>query len=463
MEKLIRIGLVLIGLMALLTLGAVSVFAEDTEPPHTLNVRDFGAVGDGVTDDTGAIMLAAVNLKDGDILYFPAGTYLVREYGDVSVILIENVKNIQIILDEKTIVQIDSVPDDTLPHGNRHYIFHLRDCENVTFTGGAIYGDRLRYTGTDRVDQGYGIRVSDSRNITIRDVEIAHLRGDGIWVFSDTFIDKKNGVMGQSYDVTIDNCHVYDCFRNGITLTSVVGCMISNTEIHDIRGGNPQAAVDIEAEFPQSFNQDVTIENCNFYNNGKLSVALARTSKNISIISTNLEQQFVQDDEGDGLLLSDCTMGLVGLSGQNIMIEDCSIYQLRLYGSSVTCKNTVFDGVSDTLWGGKEDWIPFRVLVTKSDGTTVGHFENCTFRGRRLCALGGCMVYLHSRPAEMEFVNCRFRSCGLIPFLGELDPVEREGCFFGWGWALWLCILAIATPVFLLIRRRVKKNIWVIK
>ena len=39
----------------------------------TVSVKDFGAVGDGVTDDTAAIQ-AAVNAANA--IYFPAGTYV---------------------------------------------------------------------------------------------------------------------------------------------------------------------------------------------------------------------------------------------------------------------------------------------------------------------------------------------------------------------------------------------------
>ena len=44
-----------------------------------INVKDFGAVGDGVTDDTSAVQ-AAVDLAEsggGGVIFFPAGTYLV--------------------------------------------------------------------------------------------------------------------------------------------------------------------------------------------------------------------------------------------------------------------------------------------------------------------------------------------------------------------------------------------------
>ena len=41
-----------------------------------INVRDFGAVGDGIHDDTKAIRAALDFLPEGGRLYFPAGTYL---------------------------------------------------------------------------------------------------------------------------------------------------------------------------------------------------------------------------------------------------------------------------------------------------------------------------------------------------------------------------------------------------
>ena len=438
-------------LMLLLTVicAVIAVSAEENIP-RILNVKDYGAVADGVTDDTPAINLASSELRDGDTLYFPAGTYLVRAHGEFSVILIKEVKDALIVLDDQAVIQLDTVPDDSLPQKNRHFVFNLRYCENVTFTGGTIYGDRLRYEGSAHCEQGYGIRLSDCRKVTVQNVEIAHMRGDGMWIFSDTYIDAEKGIKGQCYDVTVDNCHIHDCFRNGITITSAVGCVISNTTIHDIKGTAPQAAVDIEAEYPGSFNHDITIDNCNFYDNGILSVAVTGASKNVTIRSSNLEQQFVQNHLGDGLTLKDCTMSLVGISGQNVLIDVCTLYQLRMYGSSLTCKNSVFDG--------DRDWIPFRVLVTKSDGTTIGTFENCTFRGRKLCALGGCIVFCHTPPASMEFVDCDFKSCGLIPFMGHLKEVEREGCFFGLGWALWLCIAVFCGLVTLLTYRIVKKK-----
>lgn len=44
---------------------------------NVINVKEFGAVGDGVTDDTSAISAAMEKANSGDVVFFPNGTYKV--------------------------------------------------------------------------------------------------------------------------------------------------------------------------------------------------------------------------------------------------------------------------------------------------------------------------------------------------------------------------------------------------
>jgi len=71
------------------TTGAVDASIVSYEPPftgsvatnveaklaQTVNILDFGAVGDGVTDDTAAIQAAVDSMTEGGILYFPTGKF----------------------------------------------------------------------------------------------------------------------------------------------------------------------------------------------------------------------------------------------------------------------------------------------------------------------------------------------------------------------------------------------------
>src|SRR4051812_9361223 len=52
-------------------------------PPSARNVRDYGAVGDGVADDTAAVARAYAEAPGPVVLYLPAGKYLVTAWPDL--------------------------------------------------------------------------------------------------------------------------------------------------------------------------------------------------------------------------------------------------------------------------------------------------------------------------------------------------------------------------------------------
>lgn len=52
------------------------MFRSMNTPESWINVKDFGAKGDGVTDDTEAIRNAINQIDENDVLFFPKGTYL---------------------------------------------------------------------------------------------------------------------------------------------------------------------------------------------------------------------------------------------------------------------------------------------------------------------------------------------------------------------------------------------------
>src|SRR5688572_11333942 len=65
-----------IAMAALTAVPAIHSVAQALRP--TANVRDYGAVGNGRTNDTAAIQRAndAVARAGGGVVFFPAGTYI---------------------------------------------------------------------------------------------------------------------------------------------------------------------------------------------------------------------------------------------------------------------------------------------------------------------------------------------------------------------------------------------------
>lgn len=116
-----------------------------------INVLDFGAVGDGATDDGPALRLAAERLIQlgGGCIYFPGGKeyYLESRFSSSvsSVVFIEGVDNVHICGDGFS--SKIRVGDDVAWH-----LFYMLNCSNVSITG-------LYMEGRDPASLGGGHRA----------------------------------------------------------------------------------------------------------------------------------------------------------------------------------------------------------------------------------------------------------------------------------------------------------------
>ena len=159
---------------------------------YLVNAKDYGAKGDGVTDDTAAIKLALDSVHENGILYFPLGTYMVDNImlkndmvvkGDGRGSIIKLNDNAPLTKVEEndaywnncfTIYQISNVKiEDIALDGNRtknsapapstdHRLNGIFIQESTDIILNRIYSYNNRYHGCFMNDDIYRVEISDS-------------------------------------------------------------------------------------------------------------------------------------------------------------------------------------------------------------------------------------------------------------------------------------------------------------
>ncbi|OZB98014.1 glycosyl hydrolase family 28-related protein [Paenibacillus sp. XY044] len=109
-----------------------------------LTVKDFGAKGNGVTDDFNSIKNAIARLKQngGGILYFPEGKYRIgrgsdrtRDYGGITLL---DISNIKILFDPAAVLWMDNLNPTTNLGDQCNGIVVKGNCNNITFENVAV-------------------------------------------------------------------------------------------------------------------------------------------------------------------------------------------------------------------------------------------------------------------------------------------------------------------------------------
>lgn len=163
-----------------------------------INIKQFGAKGDGVTDDTNAIQAALNRVPNNAAIYFPYGTYLTT----APLVFKTNSKNLRLYSNGKSIIKANHTGDCLVLTGlNENYGNHV--IENLVIQGvNNYYGGTSKFTS-----KGSGINLSNA-------------------FYND-----------------IHNCNILG-FKNGVLINSSIhntitgNCFISNNEIGVLINGN---------------------------------------------------------------------------------------------------------------------------------------------------------------------------------------------------------------------------------
>ncbi|MBA4370644.1 MAG: hypothetical protein C0418_03580 [Coriobacteriaceae bacterium] len=210
---------------------AVSAVAGDP-PAGWFDVRGYGAVGDGSTDDTSAISAAidAARAAGGGVVWFAAGRYVSSTVTLHGGITMQGAG-------WQSIIKLKDSTDSHLivtPTGQTNWYGVIRDL--------CLDGNRSKNTAGD------GLHLFAATNYRIEGVKISRFAGHGI-AFSGT-----NDF--QTIAPWVVNCGIYECGGNGIDVAGTT----ADCKFHALDIGLCDKGVILPSA---GFLSDVTIWKCN--------------------------------------------------------------------------------------------------------------------------------------------------------------------------------------------------------
>ena len=112
---------------------------------------------------------------------------------------------------------------------------------NIVINGGVLEGDRDThvYSGSSTHEWGCGVNIVASSEVTVQNMTIHGMTGDAITV--------RGGGGVNSSGFVVQNNKLYDCRRQGISVTGGVDGVLQDNTIYGIKGTDPQCGIDIEA------------------------------------------------------------------------------------------------------------------------------------------------------------------------------------------------------------------------
>ncbi len=245
-------------------------------------VDDFGAVGDGVTNDRDSIQAALdfVKANGGELQFTSGKTYLLAPSSNDDGLMRcglnlyghKNTTKITSTGAEKATLKIADGAD--VIWGN--WIFRLYDTENMTISNLRFDGNRDNRQ-PEEIAGNYLLQIEQRCNgLRLENLEVKNGVVDNIFITSNTPNDTSSYIT----DFEMHNCVLKNAYRNNMSVIrglnfKIIGCVFNNAH-----GTAPEAGIDFEPDEGGSDigYQNMLVEGCTFKDNKRYGIMLTDIS-----------------------------------------------------------------------------------------------------------------------------------------------------------------------------------------
>ncbi len=305
---------------------------------NIVNVKNFGATGDGETDDTNAINNAIQYCKNNNksTLFIPKGTYIINGEASTPEQYFLQDGGLFIDFPLNLLMENETYLKAKTSSQKGYILINIKNTSNVNIIGGNIVGERDTHDGTTG-EFGFGVHCKNVKKLKIINVNIYDFWGDGI------ILDAVVGDLSKTNeDVIIKNCEIRNNRRQGITIAHGYNFIVDNNKFLNsgVGGTDPKSAIDIEGV---GGGEGSFVENClisnNFFSNGEVQeiVCSMENLKNLTIDNN------IFYDVGFGINISPLSEKAENINISNNIINNCSTTGIN-FSATDYLKNVVVDG-----------------------------------------------------------------------------------------------------------------------
>lgn len=274
-----------------------------------VNVKAYGAIGDGVADDTAAIQ-AAISANYGKQLHLPAGTYLVS-----SQLQVDSASGITI-----TGEGYDSVLKSSA--AGTHIILLVQRTGFTAVNGLRLSNFRIDGNSRGQLDAGL-LAINNALGFVI----------EKLWIENGTRVSGSSGVNGISFSAgntggtgsigVIRDCYIRNTSKAAINWTSeAVAALITGNVIRDIAGNGTAPGIQVNGGFNGKVigNHITATEGPGIYASSDGS---GNVSRNLIIEGNTVEACGASSTtQGDGILLTATSSTGRVVIANNVLVDN---------------------------------------------------------------------------------------------------------------------------------------------